>query len=216
MKPLAVQKRVGGPFDWWPEVALRGRSTQQEAPLVHATAMCSHDSLHWLSKLSTTLLADFWPEVPFQHEENLPRERKRESTLRGNKWQRVSGGLGFYCLRSFGLSLPCGVAQWMCIVAFYGAWFISAWIIITTTRGIFNKTLFDGKCSHTKHLSQAKETSGVFIKALPSEICFHRKPPSETGFERRCVIWESRLPICFLPSDPWLFDYMVMTLYWVG
>lgn len=119
----------------------------------------------------------------------------------------------FYCLRSFGLSLPCGVAQWMCIVAFYGAWFISAWIIITTTRGIFNKTLFDGKCSHTKHLSQAREMSGVFIKALPSEICFHRKPLSETGFERRCVIWEPRLPICFLPSDLWLFDYMVMTLY---
>lgn len=30
-------------------------------------------------------------------------------------------------------------------VAFYGAWFISAWIIIATTRRIFNKTSFDGK-----------------------------------------------------------------------
>lgn len=105
---IGCAKLVGGPFDWWPEVALRGRSTQQEAPLVHATAMCSHDSLHWLSKLSTTLLADFWPEVPFQHEENLPRERKRESTLRGNKWQRVSGGLGF---------IAWGASAWACPAA---------------------------------------------------------------------------------------------------
>lgn len=99
------------------------------------------------------------------------------------------------------------------MVAFYGAWLISARIIITTTRGIFNKTLFDGKGSHTKHLSQANEMSGVFIKAQPSEICFHRKPPSEAGLERRCGIWEPTVPICFLPSDPRLFDYVVVTLY---
>lgn len=30
-------------------------------------------------------------------------------------------------------------------MAFYGAWFISARIIIATTRRIFNKTSFDGK-----------------------------------------------------------------------
>lgn len=144
-------------------------------------------------------------------------EREREKARYGEiNGSRVSGWSRFYCPRSFGLSLPCRVAQSMCIVAFYGAWFTSAWIIITTTRGIFNKTLFDGKCSHTKHLSQAKEMSGLFTKALPSEICFHRKLHSGIGLERRCGIWEPVVPICFLPSDPWLFDYMVMTLYGVG
>lgn len=114
VKPLAIRSRWG-PYDWWALVALRGRSAQQEAPLVHVTAMCSHDSLHWLSKLSTTLLADFWPEVPFQHEENLPRERKRESTLRGNKWQPGFWRARFYCPRSLCLSRPRGVAQ-LCVL----------------------------------------------------------------------------------------------------
>lgn len=53
---------------------------------------------------------------------------------------------------------------------------------------------------------------GVFIKALPSETCLLRKAPSEMGLERRCGSREPGVPICFLPSDPWLFDFVVMTL----
>lgn len=45
---------------------------------------------------------------------------------------------------------------------------------------------------------------------------FHRKWLSETGFERRCGMWEPAVPICFLPSDPWLCDCAVMTRPWVS
>ena len=57
--------------------------------------------------------------------------------------------------------------------------------------------------------------SGVFVKAVPSEICL-TESHSATGLERRCGPGEPVAPICFLPSDPWLFDYVVMTLYRVG
>lgn len=151
---------VGGPFDWWPEVTLRGRSAQQEAPWVHATAMCSHDSLRWLSKLSTTLLADFWPEVPFQHGENLPRERKRESTLRGNKWQPCFWRARFYCPRSSGssLALPCCPVDVYCGIL---------WSMVYIGMDYYsnNKPHLMAKCSHPQHLSRAKERSGVFIKS---------------------------------------------------
>ena len=52
-----------------------------------------------------------------------------------------------------------GVTPRMCMVAFYAAWFTSAWIITPTTRGTFNQTLFDGQGPHTKPLLPAREMS---------------------------------------------------------
>lgn len=56
--------------------------------------------------------------------------------------------------------------QWMCIVAFYGAWFISAWIIVATTRGIFNKTLLDGECCHRKIFSSGQSHEWSICKSI--------------------------------------------------
>lgn len=86
---------VGGPCDWWPEVTLRGRSAQQEAPLVQATTMCGHDSLHWLSKLSTTLWLTFDQRFPF-NTRKICLEREGEKAHYGEiNGSRVSDGLGF-------------------------------------------------------------------------------------------------------------------------
>lgn len=210
VKPLAVHNSLGAPLTDDQKLLLEGGPPSKRLhwcmplPCVAMIHFTDYQSFLQLCLLT------FDQRFPF-NTRKICLEREREKAHYGEINGSVFWRSWFYCPRSFGLSLPCSVAQWTCIMAFYGAWFILAWIIITTTRGIFNKTLFDGKCSHTKPFSKAQEMSAVFIKALPSEICFHRKWLSETGFERRCGMWEPAVPICFLPSDPWLCDCAVMT-----
>lgn len=92
---IGCAKLVGGPFDGWPEVALRGRSAQQEAVLVHATPCVAMIHFSDYQSFLQLCLLTFDQRFPF-NTRKICLEREREKAHYGEiNGSRVSGGLGF-------------------------------------------------------------------------------------------------------------------------
>lgn len=88
----------------------------------------------------------------------------------------------------------------MCLVAFYGPWFIISMDYCNKNKGDIQQNLVGWQMPYTKHFAAARDPSGVFIKA-PSEMSFHRNLHLGTDFKRRCGMCKPLVTICFLPSD---------------
>lgn len=112
--------------------------------------------------------------------------------------------LAVYVLWSEALRLesaPWCCLVWVCLVTFYGAWFIISMDYCNNNKweGYSIKPCWIANALHKNTVLEAQDPSGVFIKA-PSEMFFHRNLFFlKQIFKRRCGICKTLVPICFLP-----------------